>query len=105
VMASGPAEDGAGGRARLPHRGGEPADAVVLAYGLGEEDQTAFALVEVGFAGGAFGAGYEGDGWAEAFPATRPPAGAQGRLTAWAFDAVEGKAYRLCGDTSLRPPG
>ena len=25
------------------------------------------------------------------------PAGAQGRLTAWAFDAEEGKAYRLGG--------
>jgi len=95
---------GAAGRARLPHRGGEPADAVVLAYGPGEDDQTAFALVQVGLGKGATGVGYEGDGWAEAFPAAVLPAGAGGRLTAWAFDAEEGKAYRLCGDGTLRPP-
>ena len=95
---------GAAGLARLPRRGGEPADAVVLAYGSDEDDQTAFALVTVGGDGqGANATG--GDGWADAFPSTRLPAFAQGRLTAWAFDAEEGKAYRLCGDGTLRPLG
>ncbi len=89
---------GAAGMARLPRRGGEPADAVVLAYGLGGDDQTAFALVTVGGGHGANAAAHGGGGWAEAFPSARLPAGAQGRLTVWAFDAEAGKAYRLCGE-------
>ncbi|HEX8499904.1 MAG TPA: hypothetical protein VF659_04865 [Pyrinomonadaceae bacterium] len=106
VTATGAGEYGAGGRARLPRRGGERADAVVLAYGPGEDDQTAFALAEVGGGQGAAPAGDAGDNWAETFPASALPAGAAGgRLTAWAFDAEGGRAYRLCGDGSLRPPG
>ncbi|MET0622361.1 MAG: hypothetical protein ABW250_05225 [Pyrinomonadaceae bacterium] len=92
---------GAGGRARLPRRGGERADAVVLAHGTGEEDQTAFAVVEVGGGFGAAPAGDAGDNWAESFTPAALPAAAGGRLTAWAFDAEAGRAYRLCGDGSL----
>ena len=106
VMAAGAGEFGAGGRARLPRRGGERADAVVLAYGQHDEDQTAFALVEVGGGVGANPAGDAGDSWAQTLTAAALPAGARaGRLTAWAFDAEEGKAYRLCGDGTLPPAG
>jgi hypothetical protein len=93
VTEAGESEYGAGGRARVPRRGGEPADAVVLAFGSGEEDQAAFALAEVG------------DDWAEIFTPAALPAVPGGRLTAWAFDAEAGKAYRLCGDGTLRSRG
>lgn len=77
------------GVARLP-RGGEPADAVVLAYGMSDEDQTVFALAEVGAAGSR-----DDPRWRKSFPAGALPA-SRGEITAWAFDAEEGKAYRLC---------
>lgn len=106
VTGTGESEYAAGGRARVPRRGGEPADAVVLAYGSGEEDQTALAVVEVGVASGTGTAGDGGDEWAKVFPLVPPPAGAPDiRLTAWAFDAEAGKAYRLCGDGSLPSRG
>jgi hypothetical protein len=79
------------GDARLPRRGGESADAVVLAYGTTDEDQTAFALAEVGAIGSR-----DDSRWRKSFStgalATLSPV----KLTAWAFDAEEGKAYRLC---------
>ncbi len=93
VTETGGSEYGVGGRARVPRRGGEPADAVVLAFGSNEEDQTAFALVEAG------------DDWAEIFTLAALPAVSGGRLTAWAFDAEAGKAYRLCGEGSLPSRG
>lgn len=74
------------GYARLP-RGGETADAVVLAYGTGEDDQTVFALAEVGA---------DGPHWRKTFPTEALPASPPLEVTAWAFDAEEGKAYRLC---------
>jgi hypothetical protein len=79
------------GAARLPRRGGEPADAVVLAYGKTDEDQTAFALAEVG----AIGARADSR-WRKSFSAGALPTVSPVKLTAWAFDAEEGKAYRLC---------
>jgi hypothetical protein len=89
----------ASGRARLPHRD-EPADAVVLAYGLGEREQTAFALAEVGTVADAAG-GDDGQAvWRKMFSGTGLT---RAGLTAWAFDAAEGKAYRLC-DAAPRPP-
>jgi hypothetical protein len=91
----------AAGRARLPHRG-EPADAVVLAYGAGTQGQTAFALAEVGAGAGAAGVGDARDAWRQAFP--RAGLTRDG-LTAWAFDADEGKAYRLCGRPAPPAPG
>jgi hypothetical protein len=77
------------GTARLPRRGGEPADAVVLAHGETLEDQTAFALATVGAAGAR-----ADPSWHKTFSTdvSHPV------VTAWAFDAEEGKAYRLCGD-------
>ena len=86
------------GGARLPHRGGEPADAVVLAYGAGADEQTAFALAEVGAAGAP------GDPrWRKTFPAAALPASARVEVTAWAFDAEEGRAYRICGTHAAGP--
>lgn len=83
------------GSARLPRRGGEPADAVVLARGASDEDQTAFALAEVGSRGAR-----DDPGWRKTFSPGAPPL----RLTAWAFDAEEGKVYRLCGAAAADLP-
>jgi hypothetical protein len=97
-----PAEGGgyvAEGVARLPRRGGEPADAVVLAYGTSAEDQRAFALAEVGEAGARDGANWRKPFSPGTFP-TNPPS----TFTAWAFDAEEGKAYRLCDVREAAPP-
>jgi hypothetical protein len=79
------------GAARLPRRGGEPADAVVLAYGTTDEDQTAFALTEVGTIGAR-----DDSRWRKSLSAGALPTVSPVKLTAWAFDAEEGKAYRLC---------
>ncbi|MET0649494.1 MAG: hypothetical protein ABW208_23025 [Pyrinomonadaceae bacterium] len=89
-----PAEGGAQvaeGAARLPRRGGEPADAVVLAYGTTGDDQTAFALAEVGAAGAR-----DDPSWRKTFSSNVLPSAPRVEVTAWAFDAEEGKAYRLC---------
>jgi len=85
----------ASGRARLPD-GGEPADAVILAYGRSEDDQRVFALAGMGVEGDpAVDAGRSAR-WRKTFPAGGLPAGTF-ELTAWAFDAAAGKAYKLCG--------
>lgn len=89
-----PAEGGAyvaEGTARLPRRGGEPADAVVLARGTNAEAQTAFALAEVGEAGAR-----DDPRWRKTFSPGTLTADPPDTFTAWAFDAEEGKAYRLC---------
>ncbi|MFL6286252.1 MAG: hypothetical protein ACJ74Q_24200, partial [Pyrinomonadaceae bacterium] len=84
--------------ARLP-RGDEPADAVVLAYGTSEDDQTVFALAGVG------ADGLRNDPhWRKAFPADALPVAPRVEITAWAFDAEEGKAYRLCETHAAVPP-
>lgn len=100
-----PAGDGAyvaAGLARLSHRRGEPPDALVLAQGLGEDDQTAFAFADIG-AREAVGIDDSAARWTKTFSGAGMPPGA--RLTAWAFDAEAGKAYRLCGDGSLPSRG
>ncbi len=76
------------GVASLPRRGGEPADAVVLAYGTTGEDQAAFALAEVGARGDP--------SWRKTFSPDVLPSAPRVEVTAWAFDAEAGKAYRLC---------
>jgi hypothetical protein len=96
-----PAQDGAviaEGTARLPRRGGEPADAVVLAYGRTLADQTLFALAVTG--------ARDDPSWHKTLPPGALPTGPGVEVTAWAFDAEEGKAYRLCGNRaadSTRP--
>jgi hypothetical protein len=84
----------ASGRAWLPVRG-EPADAVILAYGTSDEEQTTFALAEPGVSG----EGTSGDeaGWIKVFSVDPKIVGTQLKLTAWAFDSEGGHAYRLCG--------
>lgn len=78
------------GVARLPRRG-EPADAVVLAYGTTGADQSAFALAEVGAIDSR-----DNSRWRKSFSVGALPAVPPVVFTAWAFDAEEGKAYRLC---------
>ncbi|HEX8338379.1 MAG TPA: hypothetical protein VF621_16795 [Pyrinomonadaceae bacterium] len=85
--------------ARLPRRGGEPADAVVLARGPSLEEQTAFALAEAGEAGAG-----DGVSWRKAFSPGTFTADAPSTFTAWAFDAEEGRAYRLCDVKETGPP-
>lgn len=97
-----PAEGGAyfaEGTARLPRRGGEPADAVVLSLGATVEEQVAFALAEVG-AGGA----RADPRWHKTFSSNALPAAPETAVTAWALDAEEGKAYRLCETQAEVPP-
>lgn len=95
-----PAEGGAvlaEGTARLPRRGGEPADAVLLAAGTKIEDQRVFALAEVGSRAARDAS------WHKTLPPGALPKGPQLAVTAWAFDAEEGKAYRLCGAPTATP--
>lgn len=88
------------GEARLPRHGGEPADAVVLASGTSVEDQQAFALAEVGAAGRRDDAS-----WRKPFSPGTFSANPLINYTAWAFDAEEGKVYRLCElDAAGLPP-
>jgi hypothetical protein len=87
------------GNAHLPRRGGEPADAVVLAHGTTDEDQTAFALAEVGATGAR-----DDPSWRKSFSSSALPAVAPVLITAWAFDAEEGKAYKLCGINAIELP-
>lgn len=87
------------GEARLPRRGGEPADVVVLARGTTDEDQTAFALTEVGAPGARDDAG-----WRKTFSTGALSNGPANNVTAWAFDAEEGKAYKLCGNDAAGLP-
>jgi hypothetical protein len=97
-----PADGGAyvaEGSARLPRRGGETADAVVLACGTTDEDQTAFLLAEVG-ADWA----HDDPHWRKTFSPSALPAAAPLTITAWAFDAEEGKAYKLCGSNAAALP-
>ena len=86
------------GYARLP-RVGRPADAVVLAYGTNDDDQRAFALAEEGEDGLR-----DDTRWRKTFSAGAFPAALPLEITAWAFNAEEGKAYRLCGTHAAVPP-
>jgi hypothetical protein len=90
----------ASGRATLPQRG-EPADAVLLAYETAGGSPVAFAQAELKNRGYVFIRFWQGvarpdPGWQKSFGAGELPPGAS-RLTAWAFDAQTGKAFRLEG--------
>lgn len=93
-----PTEGGyvAEGEARLPRRGGEPADAVVLAYGTTQEDQKAFALAEVGARSSRDDARWRKP--LEYGPPSNgtPSKGTNFYATVWAFDAEAGRAYHIC---------
>jgi hypothetical protein len=92
----------ASGRAWLPDRD-EPADAVVLAYRRGEGEDTAFALAEVNVERDPTGASGEVARWRESFSADSLAPGPV-ELTAWAFDAADGKAHELCGARRVQRP-
>lgn len=87
------------GEARLPRRGGEPADVVVLAGGTNADDQTAFALAMVGETGA-----HEDAGWRKRFSPDTFAGGPPDSFTAWAFDAEEGKVYKLCETEAAGSP-
>ncbi|HEY0080054.1 MAG TPA: hypothetical protein VGB73_15690 [Pyrinomonadaceae bacterium] len=93
----------ASGIAALPGRR-EPADAVLLTYRDGEGQDVLFAVAEMD---------YKGDflkrllneralfSWQHSFTSEAIPAGA-GELSAWAFDADSGRAFKLEGVHNLR---
>jgi hypothetical protein len=90
----------ANGLALLPYRN-EPADAVLLAWERPGQDATAFAIADVeverDFVSALLHHGiYRDARWHKTFPARALPPGAT-TITAWAFDATTGKAYRLAG--------
>jgi hypothetical protein len=91
------------GRALLPRRrGGEPADAVIIAYGTSDEEQTAFALAEVGGEKKSGSASLDEASWRKTLStAALQAATPRVEFTAWGFDAEEGKAYKLCGTRAL----
>ena len=90
----------ASGHAWLPERG-DPADVVVLAYGPSDEEQTAFALAEPSV--DREGAHGDKAHWLKVFSVDPKLNGPQLKLTAWAFDAEGGHAYRLCGMQTTHP--
>ena len=89
------------GWASLPG-GGQPADIVLLSY---EKDQAApviFASAEMRFEQPSFSASLlkaqSSDWrWQKSFPLNRVPAAPPVSLSAWAFDATTGKAYKING--------
>lgn len=102
------AKDGkylASGWAKLPGRG-EPADAVLLAYESGGSPAVIFAVATVNrqrdWVSALIGRDIHGDArWSKSFsPARIPTEGA--KLTAWAFDALSGKAYKLEGEHAFQ---
>jgi hypothetical protein len=95
----------ASGRATLPHRGA-PADAVLLAYETAEGGHVAFAQAELKNRGYVFirfwrDGARQDPGWQKSFRAGELPPEAT-RLTAWAFDAQTGKAFKLGGTHELK---
>jgi hypothetical protein len=98
----------AAGRAMLPHRG-EPADAVLLAYETAEGGHVAFMHAGLKNRGYVFirfwrAGPWQDPGWEKSFRADELPPGAS-RLTAWAFDAETGRAFRLAGAHELKGDG
>ncbi|MGB8506902.1 MAG: hypothetical protein WCD76_00720 [Pyrinomonadaceae bacterium] len=93
------------GRAVLPQRG-EPADAVLLVYENNVGELSVFALSDMKPTGdvttGPDGGTIKNDArWEAAFPIDKLPPDAI-NVTAWAFDAGTGKAYRLDGSHALQ---
>jgi hypothetical protein len=94
----------ASGSALLPHRG-EPADAVLLAYETAGGAHVAFAHADLKNRGYVFvsfwrAGARQDNGWQKSFRADELPPGAS-RLTAWAFDAETGKAFKLAGEHEI----
>jgi hypothetical protein len=91
----------ASGWAVLPGRG-EPADAVLLAYEAEGQGATIFGVAMLNtrrdFVSSLFGHANQRDSrWSKSFSLNEIKS-ERGKLTAWAFDAYAGKAYKLDGD-------
>ena len=94
----------ASGSARLPDRG-EPADAVILAAATRDAGPTVFAVADMerhrDIVSALFLNGVRDDPrWRKTFSSRSLPEGTT-MITAWAFDALSGKAYRLAGARAL----
>lgn len=94
----------ASGWARLPDRA-ESADVVLLAYSEGDDSAKIFAIAPVtrrDWVSEVTGRGvYKNASWSKSFSPARIPV-ADAQLTAWAFDALSGKAYKLEGEHAFQ---
>jgi hypothetical protein len=91
----------AAGWASLPGRG-QPADIVLLSYQKEQAAPVIFALAEMSFAQPSFTASLvkarAADWrWQKSFPLHRVPVAPPFSVSAWAFDATTGKAYKIDG--------
>ena len=94
------------GWAVLPDRG-EPAHAVLLCHEVAGDEPRIFAVVATKFARPdvaerAGRANYLRSGWQYRRNLTQPPR-RDVTLSAWAFDALTGTAYRLEGSAEFEP--
>jgi len=90
----------ASGWARLPEKM-RAADAVVLAYSGNENQPVAFELTgDTGRSASYKNPFHQGSVWEISFSADRLPEG-EVTITAWAFDADSGKAFRLNNEHSI----
>jgi hypothetical protein len=90
----------ASGKATLPYRG-ETADAIILGYQTNSRDTFLFRITyPQGSSAGFWRRQVRSGQWQVSFPAAELPA-QPGTLTAWAFDADSGKAYRLNGSFEI----
>jgi hypothetical protein len=90
----------ASGWATLPYRG-EMADAIILAYQASDREISMFELTRpLETSGQDWGARNHPARWQLSFSANEFPS-APGTLTAWAFDANTGKAFRLNGSFKI----
>ena len=94
----------ASGLAKLPERN-ESADVVLLAYSEADGSARIFAIAPVNrrdwvseVTGRAI---YNNASWSKSFAPARIPLG-DAKLTAWAFDALRGKAYKLEGEHAFQ---
>lgn len=89
-----------GGWARLPKRK-QPADAVLLTYEKGKDEDIIFAISDNNVerqdvAKVTKNQAYSMSGWQKTFPASSLPKGVV-KIKAWAFDSETSKAYQLTG--------
>lgn len=90
----------ASGKAILPYRG-ETADAIILGYQTNSRDTFLFRItLPQGASAGFWHRQVQSGQWQVSFPAAELPA-EPATLTAWAFDADSGKAYRLSGSFEI----
>lgn len=97
----------ASGSALLPERR-EPADAVLLTLEDSYDGDSVFAIATLetqrDVVSALLGRGTVGDAsWSKSFSLSRPGAGPL-KISAWAFDSLSGKAYKLGGDHYIGKP-